>query len=457
MTKQQPEDTLENFTFDDGDEVFDSFRGEIQTVAAPPTQTKPKAGSPLPEFPEDDAPPVNIDKVKHDKPPAPITGNTNGQKPKKPTQVALAAGEEEPGAEEEEQEEVPDSFFNFGEETTQTAPAKLKAPPKKPAEVKPTKETPKPNVEEEEVLGAGTDDDDDVPNLIDSDSKYYTKLALDLKDRGTLREVEVEDDAELTEDEFFDLHEKEFEVRMDEAFEQFAEEMDDDGKDFLKAKRKGMATRDFLTKYLAPSFDLPDFDPNNKNHVSRVINHYLTNVEGLEGEELEDRKEWLKNSSKETAHAQNFYNKLQKLDAGRKQTIMAALDNRAKAQDEAVQEFNLALAEVLDKTDTVGVFKINKGSRKEIYEAITKPTIKAKKGTYVPKLIARISKILSGQTEKDLKDLVALTMIVESDFKLPSLKEDVETQVTREAKARIGKKQPKPSTGGGKRELADFF
>jgi hypothetical protein len=218
-----------------------------------------------------------------------------------------------------------------------------------------------------------------------------------------------------------------------------------------------MNTRDFLTHYLAPSFDIPQFDPNNKNHITKTINHYLVNVEGLEGEELDDRREWLKNSGKEATHAQNFYNKIQKIDAGRKQTIMAALDQRVKDQEEAVQEFNVALAEVLNKTDSVGVFSINKGGKKEIYDAITKPTIKAKKGSYVPRLVARISKILAGGTEKDLKDLIALTMIIESDFNLPSLKDEVETKVTREAKARIGKKQPKAATGGSRRELADFF
>jgi ribosomal protein S20 len=443
MAKNQPEDTLADFTFDDGDEVFSNFRGDIETPVAA-QQTKPSKTAPLPEFEDDGAPPVNIDKVKTDAPAKPIPSNSNGVKKKV---VAPEAREEE----QDEDEEIPDSAFNFGgggEEVSEPSKPKPKAKPK---------ETPKAPKEEEPEPDPDEVEEEEEEEGVEKDSKYYTNLALDLKDRGTFREVEIDENVELTEDEFFDLQEKEFEVRMDEAFAQFAEDMDDDGKDFIKAKKKGMHTRDFLMKYLAPTFDLPDFDSNNKNHVSKVINHYLTSIEGLEGEELEDRREWLKNGGKETTYAQNFYNKIQKIDTARKQNIMAALDNRAKEQEDAVQEFNVALAEVLDKTDTVGVFKINKGARKEIYEAITKPTIKAKKGSYVPKLVARVSKILSGQTEKDLKDLIALTMILESDFKLPSLKEDVETQVTREAKARIGKKQPKSSTDRGRRELADFF
>jgi len=446
MAKQQREDTLEGFTFDDGDEVFSNFKGGEDIVIATPQvkPTKIATNNPLPDFIDDDTPPVNIDKVKPEKQ---DKATSTTPKPSKKVEVA---------EEDEGEEEIPDSLFSFDEGVTEPPKPKPKEAPKdKPKSKKEAKEEEE-EANEDEAQEEGQEDEDE-DSLIDKDPKYFTNLALDLRDRGTLREVEIDENAEITEDEFFDLQEREFEARMEGAFEQFSEDMDNDGKDFIRAKKKGMSTKDFFSRYLAPTFDLTEFDPSNKTHINKTISHYLTVVEGLEGEELEDRKEWLKNSGKEATHAQNFYNKISKIDTARKQNIMAALDQRAKAQEEAVQEFNEALAEVLNKTETVGVFTINKSARKDIYEAITKPTIKAKKGSYVPKLVAKISKILSGSTEKDLKDLIALTMIVESDFNLPSLQEEVETQVTKRAKARIGKKQPRASSGGTKRELADFF
>ena len=447
MAKEQTPETLDNFQFDDGDSVFSNFTGDVQTPAIAVPQQKANKANPLPEFIEDDEGPVNIDKVKTDVKPPPITAPKAQDTPKPKT--ARPSKPKEEG--EEEDEEVPDSYFSFGDES--------KEPPKPKAAPKP-KEQPKKEEEDEDPEDPDEEDteNNDEDSTVDSDEMYFTKMALDLKDRGTFRELQIDESKPLSEDEFFDLQEKEFEVRMEEAFEQFAEDMDADGKDFIRAKKKGMSTRDFLTKYLAPTFDLVDFDPSNKSHISKTIDHYLRNVEGLEGEEFEDRKEWLKNSGKEAIHAEKFFNKIQKSDTARKQNIMAALEQRNKEQEESVEEFKAALAEVINKTETVGVFSIDKSARKEIYEAITKPTVKAKKGTYIPKLVARVSKILSGATEKDLKDLIALTMILESDFKLPNLKQEVETQVTREAKARIGKKQPKATTSGrAKRELADFF
>ncbi len=430
---------LAGFNFDD-DSVFDFGSNLTETS----TSTKTSSKNVLKEFDDDleddGAAPTKLDgktDKQADKIPAPVQKT----KPKVEEKPKPASKKEEDG-----DEEIEDPF-EFEEVKGKEVKKEAKKEEPKKAKTEEVEEEEDEEEEEEEEV-----DDDTL------DEDFYTNLALDLKDRGTLQEVEIPKDKKLTREEFFDLQEDEVNKRFEEAIDGFAESFDEDGKEYIKWKKNGGSTRDFVVKYLAPTFDLKEFDEENETHIKKTIDHYLRTVEELDGEELEERKEFIKNGGKSKIFAKTAFSKITKADNERKKALQEELDSVAKEREEKKKAFDDELNELLKSTETVGSFTISKEDRKRLGDYMTKPTVKAGKNSFVPQVMAELGKILKGATPKDKKHFIILSKIIQSNFKLDDLEAKVETRVTKDIKTRIKKGSPKLTSGGrGVRQLADAF
>lgn len=304
------------------------------------------------------------------------------------------------------------------------------------------------------------------PEAEQSDGQFFKTLASEMKDKGIFENVEIDEEKEeLTEDEFFKLQEEEVEARVTETFEAFAEEMDDDGKAFIRFKKNGGNTSDFISIYVdspLPDFGGKEFDAKNETHRKVVLETYLTLVEKLDDEELEDRLTWLKENGKDQAMSEKYYGKLADIDAKQKAALLKHAEDKAKEREDSTKAFNKNLQETLNKIDVVGKIKITKEDKKRLGDLITKPTVKVGKNKYVPSFHSKLGAILKADTPENTSKLILLAKLIEGDFDIKDLVAKVETDVTKKVKSKLrdAKNNVKPSSSGeygNKKSLSDFF
>lgn len=292
----------------------------------------------------------------------------------------------------------------------------------------------------------------------ETEDKFYTTLASELKEKGIFQNVEIKDDEEITEEKFFELQDAEIEARVEESFEAFFEELDEDGKEFLKHKKNGGATQDFFQVY-QNSISIDGVDLENEKDQDLILTHYMRVVDTMDEDEINDRIEWLSENKKKKAFAEKYFNKLQDLDKERR-TALAERTRQITEQREAQsKKFNDELSVELNKVESVGSFSFNKVDKKDLLNFISKPTIKVGKNKYVTPLVAEMGEIFKGEGENK-KKLLLLAKLVKSNFDVKDLIEEAKTKVVKEAKSKLqaAKTGVKPSTSGGynKKSLADY-
>lgn len=295
----------------------------------------------------------------------------------------------------------------------------------------------------------------------EDDPKFFLTLASELKDRKILQSVEVEADKEYTEDEFFELMDKDVESRIQEAFEAFAQNLDDDGKAFIKFKKEGGKTSDFFTHFVSP-FEIEEFDPKDETHIQKTLSYYLTAVENLDAEELADRLSYLKDSGKEKAYAAKYFNLIQEDKEEKQEAIVKAQEANNKKRQENVLSFNTELDKTLKATKAVGAFSITPEDQKQLGAFMTKPTEKVGSNRFVPKMQIELARILKAETPQDKADFILLAKLIRDKFDTTDLIAKVKTEVTKDAKSNLrkvksGSVRAASAGGTGNKQLTDYF
>lgn len=435
--------SLKDFSLDDGPDFFGIKTGGSSTNTLI-EQVKHAGLEGFDEDIEDDGTPTNLEELDK-KTPAKEPEIEAGRKPikkvetKRPVveeeeeEVKLKKGKAKPEVDPEEEIEEEEVKF-FEDETTKKVVAKKK--------------------EEEEIKGESeviTPDPED----------YFTNLASDLKDRGIFANVELKEDEKIDEDKFFELHDAEIEARVDETIDALFEDFDQEGKDFIKFKKNGGgSTLDFMNQYFTP-FTMETLDEENSEQRQKVIKHYLTTVEKVDSEDLEDRMAFIKEGGKEKAIATKYFNKLNDLREANKKTVLESAAAKRQQEQENAKNFAEGLVSVAATTENVGMFPISKIEQKELPVYITKPNVKVGKNKYIPAFSSELGRILRAETPKDQQDLLVLAKLIKNKFKIDDLKVKTETTVTKEAKSRIAaaKSGVKAHSSGdtNKKALSDYF
>lgn len=377
-----------------------------------------------------------------DNPPAPRTKSNKEAS----TKTSTKKKEEDDNEDEEEEPEEDHKFFNENEKETTKA---------KPKEV--VKTTSK-NKKEEEV----NDEEDDKEEDEINEEDLYDDLAHDLKDEGIFSSVDLPKDEKVTKEKFFELHDAEIEARVEETFEAFFKEMDEEGKAFLKFKKEGGNTKVFLNTY-GRSLDIEEFDEANPTQVNKVLRHYISQyLTPTDDEEIEDQIKYLQDSGKDKATAKKYYNIIIKDDKDQKEKIQKIQESNRKKKEDAAKEWEEEFSSYLGKTDKIGeIFTLTKAEQKELNTFINKPTVKIGANKFSPQLNVEINRILNGEKDKDKEDLILLAKIIKDKFKFPSVITKVKTEVTKEAKTRLEQSRNgvRPATAGGfaRKSLADFI
>jgi hypothetical protein len=401
-------------------------------------QTQEKVSASLQDFEFDDTAEWFGQKVEQDTITDAVIKEVKADKPK--------GGPEATDLDDEEDDDEP-TFF--GEEKDKT----------------PKKDTKKKDDDEEEDLSETemVDDKDkkkDPPKGDDEDDDFYSTLASELKEKGIFQNVELKEGEKLTEEKFFELQDAEVEARVQDTFDAFFEQLDEDGKKFLKFKKDGGDTADFLATYQT-QVDFEALDLENPEHVTTALRLYLTNVEKLEGEDLTDRLAWLKEGGKEKTYAAKYVNDAKKAGEKQREALLKAQEKLNNDREESRKKFNESLVETAAKTEQVGDFVITKAEQKELGTYLTKPTVKVGKNKYIPAFQAEMAEIFKAETPEAKQKLILVAKLVKTNFDVTDLKTRKKTEVIKNTESKLKEAKAgvktKSSGGGDKRSLEDYF
>lgn len=363
-------------------------------------------------------------------------------------------------AEEEAEEENEVTFFETDEEKAEKQRAKKEAA----GEDEEDENTEVEEVEEEKTTKVSKKKDakaeETEEKTEDDDTEVFTTLAKELKEKGILS-AEIKDDEVITQEKFFELQDAEVEARVNETFEAFLGEMDDEGKAFLKFKKAGGKTADFISAYQNNLNDLDSLDIEKEEDRVKVLTHYVKTVEKLDDADVKDRLEWLKDSGKDKIYAKKAQESLAATAKTRQEAVVKAQEQMDLQREADAKAFNESLLEVLTGTESIGSFSITENDKKELSSYLTKPTVKVGKNKYVPAFQAAMADIFRADTPEKKQKLVLLGKLVKSNFDTKDIVTDIQTKVVKKVKSKIAdiKRGVKPHSAGGaaKKSLTDFF
>jgi hypothetical protein len=286
---------------------------------------------------------------------------------------------------------------------------------------------------------------------------FFTTLASELKEKGIFSAIQLDENEEIDEERFFELQEEELNARVDETFEGFFEEVnnDPDAVAFIKFKKQGGSTAEFFSVFREASSLPDDLDLVDVKNQEKILKHYYLNVEKIDEEDLEDKLEWVKDKGKTEAYAKKYYKEINDKERVAKLTLIDKQEKAEKSAKENSDKLRGQLQAVLAKGEGEGLFKFDAEDIKESVSYITKPTVKIGANKFITAFQADLSEIM-----KDQKKMLTLAKIVRKKFDIPDLKKIVTTEVSKGVKAKLQEaKQNKTSrsTTSTEKSLADYF
>lgn len=368
-----------------------------------------------------------------------------------PNEKALTFGEEENNfALPEDEDNLPPVDLSKDEKKKKDLSKPKEGEEEEKEEPKFFEETPETEEDEDE-------DEEDSEEEVDKDTKFYTTLANEMKEKGIFSGDIPE---KVDEEGFFELQEKENETKINEVFEQFFEDLDDDAVAFLKHKKAGGRTKDFFNVYGSLS-TFEGVDLEDEKNQDKVLSYYMRTVEQMDEDEIEDRIEWLKTNNKKKATAEKYSTKLIENDAKSKAALAESLERQAEERERNSNKFNTELEDTLTKTEKVKNFTFTKDDKKDLFKFVTKPTVKVGKNTYITEFQHELSKLFKAEGEEGKQNLLLLAKLVKTGFDVKDVITAAKTKTVQETRKKLetAKSGPKPASSGSytKKQLSDYF
>ncbi len=285
--------------------------------------------------------------------------------------------------------------------------------------------------------------------------EFYKNLALELKKANVFSNVEIKDDDEIDEDKFIELQDQEVDARFEEALEGFMEELDDDGKAFLKFKKDGGKTEDFFS-VLKTKSALPKGDLDDEDFQEKIIRHYYSNYDDMTSDEIDDRIEWLKDTSKMESFATKYDTKIKDIITKKEAVKLKAQSEAKETQLKIDKKFADEIKSRIDKIEDVNGIPITPKDKKSLDSYMLKPTVKIGKNKFVSKFQSDLRKSL-----KDNDTFILLGKLLQSNFDLTDVIKNLNTKATRNIRKKLesqkGNSVIKNSGSSGKKSIADYF
>ena len=320
---------------------------------------------------------------------------------------------------------------------------------------KPKVEKPKTTeVKEEEtemfVEAPETIDNDEA----DEDAEFYSTLSKELKDKGVFKYATLPEEGQITEEQFFELHEQEVEARADEVINDFVAEINNgDGAAFMKFIRAGGKVSEFFNFY-TQNGTVPEADIETESGQDVVLRHYYKTYEGLDDDDIDDKLEWLKDSGKKKKYAEKYNTKMvSEQEAARDQLVKdQELARKKKEQDQ--KDFVTNLKTTLDTTEGLNGFVFNKKENPVLMDYLVKPQVKLQNNMYLTQFQADLAKIIKEEPQK----LLVIAKLMKSNFDTSDIVAKKKTEATQQIRSNLkSTKQLSSTSVTKKRSLSEYF
>lgn len=354
---------------------------------------------------------------------------------------------------EENSKNVMDEVTEDDETEDEKVEKKTETPESKEEEEKKEKED-EDSLFTETVKKTETSEDDEDKD--DEDVKFFTELSKEFSTKGIFQHVTLVENEAITEEKFFELHEQEVEGRVEEAIQDFVNELnDEDGKAFITFKRAGGKTSDFFKFYSAQSDDL-NMDIEKEGGQDAILKKWYQIKEQLDDDDIEDKLDWLKESGKKKKYAEKYLQQMQAEQKAAKDQFLNDQIEQQKVREEASKTFVSGLKSTLETTESVGDFAFNKNDKKELLDYLVKPAVKLQSNHYLTQFQADLNKLIKGGKG----DLLLLAKLVKSNFDTTDLVTKQTTKVVSQVKSNLSGNKPsrlQSTMASKKKSLTDYF
>ena len=277
------------------------------------------------------------------------------------------------------------------------------------------------------------------------------------KNYGLFKNVELEEEVEdLDEDTFKDLLEQDYEEEVNARIQQWAtQELDEEAQAFIKFKKNGGRTEDFIKTLSSNTIDL-NGDIEDEDFQNNIIRNQLK-AEGWDREEIEDRLEYLSKIDKKQTTAEKYFGKLKEKADKEARKLVEKQEAFKKQQEQAKLDFKNAVKETLSTTQEVKGFKITSKDKINLFNFITKEDqeVSGRSVTGFQKAIT--------EAVQDPNKMILLAKLLATDFDMSDLEKKAKITETKRIKETLESRKglrPNASRGSqltGGKSLADLF
>ena len=277
------------------------------------------------------------------------------------------------------------------------------------------------------------------------------------KNYGLFKNIELEEEIEdLDEDTFKDLLQQDYEEEVNARIQQWAtQELDEEAQAFIKFKKNGGRTEDFIKTLSSNTIDL-NGDIEDEDFQNNIIRNQLK-AEGWDREEIEDRLEYLSKIDKKQTTAEKYFGKLKEKADKEARKLVEKQESFKKQQEQAKLDFKNAVKETLSTTQEVKGFKITSKDKINLFNFITKEDqeVSGRSVTGFQKAIT--------EAVQDPNKMILLAKLLATDFDMSDLEKKAKITETKRIKETLESRKglrPNASRGSqltGGKSLADLF
>lgn len=342
--------------------------------------------------------------------------------------------------------QIVEEFIKDDEEKEEGKDPKPKAEPEPKEDIDFFKE----DVAEEEDPEEGP-----KPTIPDNADTYFNDLYADLKDKGIIKNVELEEGEVLTADRLLEIQEEEFNIEVQSRVDSFAEDIiGQDGVDLMKFLRDGGNIKDYVIA-MKDSPDMPTGSIEDEGYQEQIVTSQLR-MEGWSEEDIQDQIEYLESSGTLKKRAAFFEKNLKEKIQKNKEKMLKTQESKRLAAEQKRSDFEGNLKETLTtKSDFYG-FRVTPAKQATILRNITTPSITLEDGNQITKLQDDLAKAFN-----DPEKLVALSIVLDNNFDFSSLEKKIASQKAKDVKKNIENRRTNPRNVPGSSNiggsLADMF
>lgn len=313
----------------------------------------------------------------------------------------------------------------------------------------------KKNIIKENNISKEVKNKKEITSEVNDDNKsLYTDLFKDLKNNGLFNHVDINEEDDLTEEDFFELQKEDYEKEINSRIEEWVKELDNDAKDFISFKRKGGRTEDFLNYLNKNKTIFLDGDLEDENYQDYLLRDKLQS-EGWDDEEIEENLENLKNKGKKLQLAQKHYKKISQEINKERENILRQQEQQQQLAKIREEEYKQELKENLNSNNNFKGFSINNKDKNKIFNFITERAYKTEDNVKLTGFQKSLNEAI-----RDKEKVVILSHLLMNDFDLSNFEKQVVTKKTKEIKNNLEKRKslkPIKNNGYEQKSLADFF